>query len=88
MAIEECVSQTEAAIDDIVDVLTIDQQHGRGERDETAEVQRFEGEDRWDAILKMNEQWLMRDWGDSFILHPPTAEAVDELIAGDGIRRG
>ena len=50
-----------------------------------AEIQRFEGEDRWDAILKMNEQWLMRDWGDSFVLHPPTAEAVDELIAGSNL---
>ncbi len=85
LPIDECVSQTEAAIDDIIDVLTVDQQHGRRERDEVAEVQRFEGEDRWDAILKMNEQWLMRDWGDSFVLHPPTAEAVDELIAGSNL---
>ncbi len=85
LPIDECVSQTEAAIDDIIDVLTVDQQHGRRERDEVAEVQRFEGEDRWDAILKMNEQWLMRDWGDSFVLHPPTAETVDELIAGSNL---
>ncbi len=85
LPIDECVSQTEAAIDDIIDVLTVDQQHGRRERDEVAEIQRFEGEDRWDAILKMNEQWLMRDWGDSFVLHPPTAEAVDELIAGSNL---
>ncbi len=85
LPIDECVSQTEAAIDDIIDVLTVDQQHGRRERDEVAEVQRFEGDDRWDAILKMNEQWLMRDWGDSFVLHPPTAEAVDELIAGSNL---
>ena len=85
LPIDECVSQTEAAIDDIIDVLTVDQQHGRRERDEVAEIQRFEGDDRWDAILKMNEQWLMRDWGDSFVLHPPTAEAVDELIAGSNL---
>lgn len=85
LPIDECVSQTEAAIDDIIDVLTVDQQHGRRERDEVAEVQRFEGEDRWDAILKMNEQWLMRDWGDSFVLHPPTTQAVDELIAGSNL---
>ena len=85
LPIDECVSQTEAAIDDIIDVLTVDQQHGRRERDEVAEIQRFEGDDRWDAILKMNEQWLMRDWGDSFVLHPPTAAAVDELIAGSNL---
>ena len=85
LAIEECVSQTEAAIEDIIDVLTVDKQHGRRERDDVADIQRFEGDDRWDAILKMNEQWLMRDWGDSFVLHPPTVEAVDELIAGTGL---
>ena len=85
LPIDECVSQTEAAIEDIIDVLTVDQQHGRRERDEVSEVQRFEGEDRWDAILKMNEQWLMRDWGDSFVLHPPTTQAVNELIAGSNL---
>ena len=85
LPIDECVSQTEAAIDDIIDVLTVDKQHGRGERDDVADVQRFEGEDRWDAILKMNEQWLMRDWGDSFVLHPPTVDAVNELIAETGL---
>ena len=85
LAIEECISQTEAAIDDIIDVLTVDKQHSRGERDDVSDMQRFEGEDRWDAILKMNEQWLMRDWGDSFVLYPPTIQAVRDLIAGTGL---
>ena len=62
LAPDLCVSQTEAAIDDIIEVLTVDQLHGRTERDSTTATERFEGEDRWDAILKMNEQWLMRDW--------------------------
>lgn len=87
LAIELCISQTEAVIDDIVDVLTVDQQHGRRERDESEDVERFEGEDRWDAILRMNEQWLMRDWGDSLVLHPPTPEAVSDLVAGTGLNR-
>ncbi len=87
LAPDLCVSQTEAAIDDIIEVLTVDQRHGRAERDSTAAVERFEGEDRWDAILKMNEQWLLRDWGDSLVLHPPTPEAVDELIGGTGLDR-
>ncbi len=82
LAPELCVSQTEAAIDDIIEVLTVDHQHGRGERDPAAATERFEGDDRWDAILKMNERWLRRDWGDSLILHPPTPEAVDALVAG------
>ena len=82
LASELCVSQTEAAIDDIIEVLTVDHRHGRGERDSAAATERFEGDDRWDAILKMNERWLRRDWGDSLILHPPTPEAVDGLVAG------
>ena len=88
LAPELCVSQTEAAIDDIIEVLTVDHQHGRGERDPAAATERFEGDDRWDAILKMNERWLRRDWGDSLILHPPTPEAVDALAAGTGLDRG
>ncbi len=87
LAIDLCVSQTEAAIDDIIEVLTVDKAHGRRERDSATPVERFEGEDRWDAILRMNEQWLLRDWGDSLLLHPPTPEAVDELIAGVGLNR-
>ena len=74
-------------IDDIVEVLTIDQGHSRRERDSTTATERFEGEDRWDAIMKMNEQWLLRDWGDSLVLYPPTPEAVDDLVAGTGLDR-
>ena len=87
LAIDLCISQTEAALDDIVEVLTIDQEHSRKERDSTTATERFEGEDRWDAIMKMNEQWLLRDWGDSLVLYPPTPEAVDELVAGAGLDR-
>ncbi len=87
LAPELCVSQTEAVIDDIVEVLTVDKQHKRKERDTATATERFEGEDRWDAILKMTEQWLLRDWGDSLILHPPTHEAVAALVAGAGLHR-
>ena len=87
LASELCVSQTEAVIDDIIDVLTVDRQHGRKERDAATPTERFEGDDRWDAILKMNEQWLLRDWGDSLILHPPTHEAVANLVAGAALHR-
>ncbi len=87
LAVEECISQTEDAIDDIISTLTEDQKHGRRERDATENIQRFEGDDRWDAILKMNEQWLMRDWGDSLLLHPPTPQAVDDLINGTSMNR-
>ena len=87
LAPELCISQTEAVIDEIIEVLTVDKAHGRRERDISTAVERFEGEDRWDAILKMNEQWLMRDWGDSMILHPPSEKAVADLIEGTGLDR-
>ena len=87
LAIDLCISQTEAVIDDIVDVLTVDQGHNRRERDTTTATERFEGEDRWDAIMKMNEQWLLRDWGDSLVLYPPTPEAVNDLVASTGLDR-
>ena len=87
LAPELCVSQTEAVIDDIIEVLTVDKAHGRRERDTATTVERFEGDDRWDAILRMNEQWLMRDWGDSLVLHPPTEEAVANLVEGTGLDR-
>ena len=87
LAPELCVSQTEAVIDEIIEVLTVDKAHGRRERDAATAVERFEGEDRWDAILRMNEQWLMRDWGDAMVLHPPTEEAVAALVEGTGLDR-
>ena len=87
LAPDLCVSQTEAAIDDIIEALTKDPASERGARDSAADVERFEGEDRWDAILKMNERWLARDWGDSLILRPPTPEAVSELVAGTSLDR-
>ena len=48
----------------------------------TARVERFEGEDRHDAVLHMNEEFINRDWGDAFPLLPATQEAVEELLKG------
>ena len=88
LALDECVRQTELAIDDLVRVLTHD---GNGTvrttTDETVGTYRFEGDDRYDAILRMNEEFIQRDWGDAFPLHPATAEAINELIAGTNLPR-
>ena len=55
LAIEECVSQTELAIDDIVRVLTTaGDDSARTRVAITAGVERFEGDDRHDAVLHMN----------------------------------
>ncbi len=86
LAIAECISQTELAIDELVQVLTsTGDARDRSSATDTAGVARFEGEDRYDAILRMNETFLSHDWGDGFLLHPPTREAVDELIKGTNL---
>ena len=82
----ESLRNTEPAIDDIVRSLT-----GNGESAVSAEqipeadVERFEGGDRLDTMLRMNEQFIGRDWGDGFPLLPPTRAAVDELLKGTNL---
>ena len=86
LAIEECVSQTELAIDDIVRVLTSTEDAGeRTKPAVTAGVERFEGDDRHDAVLHMNEEFLNRDWGDGFPMLPATQEAVEALLKGTNL---
>ena len=87
LAIEECVSQTELAIDDIVRVLTtVGDDNARTRVAVTAGVERFEGDDRHDAVLHMNEEYINRDWGDGFPLLPATQEAVEELLQGTNLQ--
>ena len=85
LAIEECISQTELAIDDLVHVLTADADEGARKSEETSTVERFEGDDRYDAITRMNEEFILRDWGDAFPLHPATQDAIDRLLAGTNL---
>jgi hypothetical protein len=79
---EECIRQTEAVIDDLVHALTNRDDLKRLSTIETADCHRFAGADRYDAVLQMNEDFIMRDWGDGFPLSPATREAVDELMQG------
>ena len=86
LAIEECVSQTELAIDDIVRVLTtVGDANARTRVAVTAGVERFEGDDRHDSVLHMNEEYINRDWGDGFPLLPASQEAVEELLKGTNL---
>ena len=81
LAIDECVRQTELAIDDLVDCLTSGAGEARTAAD-TGGTHRFEGEDRYDAVMRMNADFLARDWGDALPMHAATREAVDALVAG------
>ena len=80
---ETCRTQTEDAIDDIVASLTssIDPRQNA----EAADTRRYEGEDRHDSILKMNQDFINDDLGDGLFLHPPTAEAVAEMLTGTNL---
>ena len=77
----ESISNTEPAFDDLVGMLTADCD-GAYDDSPTEQAYRFEGEDRFDAVQRMNDDFLRRDWGDGFPLLPPTRGAVDELIDG------
>ncbi len=80
---ETCRNQTEDAIDDIVASLT--SSIGPRQNAEAADTRRYEGEDRHDSILKMNQDFINDDLGDGLFLHPPTAEAVAEMLTGTNL---
>ena len=75
------IEQTDKAIDDLVRELTTVRQVG-SRRIEVAERERFKGWDRLEAVERMNEEFLLRDWGDGFPLLPPPPEAVERLLKG------
>ena len=77
---EESLKNTEPAFDDLVQRLTTTSNaHVQTEAEALEGVDRFEGEDRFDAVLRMNEDYLQQDWGDGFPLMPATRLVVDEL---------
>jgi hypothetical protein len=83
LAHEECARQTELAIDDIIRVLTSGGDGSARTSDiDTTSMERFEGDDRFDTVIRMNEEFNRRDWGDGFPLMPATQEAVNELLKG------
>ena len=84
LAIDECISQTEAAIDDLIGILTAEIDEAR-EAPQITATERFEGDDRYDAVQRMNDDFILRDWGDAMPLYPPTQEAVDALIEGTNL---
>jgi hypothetical protein len=83
LPLDECVSQTELAFDQVVGTLTSNGETAEvDQRGADEENRNFEGDDRYDAVLRMNEEFIGRDWGDGFPLHPATREAVDNLLTG------
>ncbi len=85
LALDLCVKQTEDVIDDLIATLTTSGDGAAVAIPELEERQVFEGGDRYDAILAMNEKFIAEDLGDGFLLEPPTREAVDRLLAGTSL---
>ena len=78
----ESIRNTEPAFDDLVRTLTTAGPASSAESDGAGGVDRFEGDDRLDALLRMNEEYIARDLGDGFPLMAATREAVDALLEG------
>ena len=63
LALDECVKQTEPAFESLVQTLTTNgNEAAQPTAAEIATVERYEGDDRLDAVLRMNEDYLHRDW--------------------------
>ena len=84
---EESIRNTEPAFDDLVRTLTAGGPASSAESDGVGGVDRFEGDDRLDALLRMNEEYIARDLGDGFPLMAATREAVDALLEGVSLPR-
>jgi hypothetical protein len=83
---EESLSQTEPAFDSLVETLTTNSEEDlQLDTGASTAVERFEGDDRYDAVLRMNEEYTNRDWGDSLPLFTATQSAVDELLKGTNL---
>jgi len=82
LPIDDCVKQTEDAINDIVKKLTSNGSAKPVEAPKIEPHERFQGADRFEAAMRMNDEFMKRDLGDGFPLLPATREAVDALLKG------
>ena len=86
ISVEETISQTTPAVDEIMRLLTTPengyQMESAGLRGKDGETESFEGTDQFGALEKFNEAFLDNDWGDGFPLIPPTEERVEAMLKG------
>ena len=80
---ETCRTQTEDVIDDLIGSLTSSIE--AREQAAATDTRRYEGEDRYDSILKMNQEFINEDLGDGLFLQPATVEAVVEMLTGTNL---
>ena len=61
LALDECVRQTEVVIDEIVTKLTSNGSVKPVEAPKIEPLERFQGTDRFEAAMRMNEEFLRRN---------------------------
>lgn len=84
MNAEDIHSQVDSAFEALIKMLTqpMTREAGSKESSQAAEVIAIEGEDRYDALERMNRMFLSVGWGDGFPLWAPTRERVDAMLQG------
>ena len=85
LADELCVSQTEDVMDNLISVLTSNEDPYKNEQKEN-DFLFFEGEDKYESVLKMNKHFTDEDWSDALPVYPPTKETVQELLKGTSLK--
>ena len=79
-----CRSQTVDVIDDLIGCLTSEIE-ARVSGIDTEAGRSYEGDDRYDAVLTMNEDLIGEDLGDGLPLFPATKEAVEAMLKGTNL---
>ena len=83
ISVEETISQTTPAVDEIIRLLTTPengyQMKSAALRGKDDATESFEGTDQFGALEKFNEAFLDNDWGDGFPLIPPTGACLRSL---------
>src|SRR5512142_1296775 len=83
LAPEDIYPFVEAAFDAVIKRLTQSEAGvAEDERVKVADTITIEGEDRYDALERMNRLALEQGWGDGFPLWAPTRERVDAMLRG------
>ena len=83
ISVEETISQTTPAVDEIMRLLTTPkngyQMESAALRGKDDATESFEGTDQFGALEKFNEAFLDNDWGDGFPLIPPIGVCLRSL---------
>ena len=86
LSVEDSIRQTEPAFEYLVQTLTTNvEEADQPSVADTAAVERYEGDDGLDAVLRMNEEYIQRDWGDGYPLLTATRSSVDQLLKGTNL---